>query len=487
MDKKPNFLILLADQMQGAVLNPDHACSTPNLDRIARRGLRFTRAYTPNPVCSPARASLMTGLLPHNHGVCWVTHTVDRDQGLLRKDFPHWAQHLQNDGYQTAYFGKWHVERENRPQEFGWEIFNPGKGKAQKTKQPGEKPATPGEDKFVHSHYYQGPEGYPDRLQFGVLPDTDEDRDMKRVAEPAMDYLRDTAGRPEPWCCCISFYEPHDPYLCKETTFEAYRKKNIPLPENRDDPMRDKPNLYRRSAEVFSNIDKATRIDAAACYYASITEADEYWGRILDVLEESGDLDNTVIIFTSDHGDLLGAHGMYCKNISAFEEIYHIPLLMAGPGITENQTTSLRVGLHDLCPTILDLAGAAPIEHNDSHTFLSILGNPAGNNPAFRSGYAEYHGGRIFLTQRIYWEDEWKFVFNGFDYDELYNLSSDPWEMENLARNPKFKDRLDIMMRGLWKKVMATDDQSLINTSYPPLRFARCGPYVDERDTASNP
>ena len=117
----PNILFLMTDQMQGRVLEPDNPCQTPYLDRLAARGVRFRRAYTPNAVCSPARASLMTGLLPHNHGVLYVEHTVDDDQAVLRTEHPHWAEWLTANGYRTGYFGKWHVERSNELSRFGWQ------------------------------------------------------------------------------------------------------------------------------------------------------------------------------------------------------------------------------------------------------------------------------------------------------------------------------------------------------------------------------
>ena len=106
----PNILFLMTDQMQGRVLEPDNPCQTPNLDRLAARGMRFRPRLHANAVCSPARASLMTGLLPHNHGVLFVEHTVDADQAVLRSQHPHWAERLTDAGYNTGYFGKWHVE-----------------------------------------------------------------------------------------------------------------------------------------------------------------------------------------------------------------------------------------------------------------------------------------------------------------------------------------------------------------------------------------
>ena len=122
MAKRPNLLFLMTDQMQARVLAPGHPCQTPACERLARLGVRFERAYTPNAVCSPARASLMTGLLPHNHGVLEVTHCVDEDQCRIRPDKPHWAQRLRDLGYRTGYFGKWHVDRSEDPTLFGWEV-----------------------------------------------------------------------------------------------------------------------------------------------------------------------------------------------------------------------------------------------------------------------------------------------------------------------------------------------------------------------------
>jgi arylsulfatase A-like enzyme len=120
--KNPNLLILMTDQMQERVLDPESPCITPNLDKLAAGGVRFKNAYSSNAVCSPARAGIMTGLLPHNHGVLTVTHCADKDQSCLRTDKPHWAQKVQAAGYDTAYFGKWHVENTECPTPFGWNI-----------------------------------------------------------------------------------------------------------------------------------------------------------------------------------------------------------------------------------------------------------------------------------------------------------------------------------------------------------------------------
>ncbi|RKY74347.1 MAG: hypothetical protein DRQ14_02430, partial [Candidatus Latescibacterota bacterium] len=211
-------------------------------------------------------------------------------------------------------------------------------------------------------------------------------------------------------------------------------------------------------------------------YYASITEIDDQFGRIIEFLEESGKLEDTIVVFTSDHGELLGAHGLYCKNFSAFEEVYNIPLIISGPGIARGAVTEARVGLHDICPTLLELVGLEPFDVPDSRSFAPVLRDPSGCEGDFTRGFAEYHGTRYKLTQRVVWDGPWKYVYNGFDYDELYNLHEDPYEMANLARDPAYGDVVRRMAGLMWKFVRETGDHALFNSHYPILRLAPVGP-----------
>lgn len=474
---RPNFLILLADQMQARVLDPEHPCQTPNLDRLRQRGLQFTRAYAPSATCSPSRASLMTGLLPHNHGVQWVTHSVQEDQGLLRLDCHHWAQSLQEAGYDTAYFGKWHVERTERPEDFGWSHVHRDPGMKGRAKSAGTAPKGPDLSLFAKFGRVDYPGGYAERILYAVSEEQLESRPMTQTVEGARQYLESRCQTDAPWCCCVSLKEPHDPFICSAETYARYDAETMPLPANGEDPLTDKPGLYRRSAGIFSALGAQEVREARTCYFASITEIDALWGRLLALLESQGMDGDTIVIVTSDHGELLGAHGLFCKNISAFEEIYNIPFLMAGPGVPVGQSSQARVGLHDLHPTILSLAGIEPPKADlDARSFTEVFHDPQLGENTFTEGYAEYHGSRFLFSQRIYWEDNWKFVFNGFDFDELYDLENDPDELHNLAGLAEFHDRTCHMMRGVWRHITRSRDASLINTSYPPLRIGICGP-----------
>ena len=151
---------------------------------------------------------------------------------------------------------------------------------------------------------------------------------------------------------------------------------------------------------------------------------------------------------------------------------------MAGPGISRGAVSSARVGLHDLCPTLLDLVGLEPIDGIDARSFLRVLDDPGKADPDFQTGYAEYHGGRHRLTQRILWDGPWKMVWNGFDFDELYNLDDDPYEMRNLADDPTHAGKVHDLMANIWQCVRDTGDDALWNSHYPPLRLAPVGPGV---------
>jgi arylsulfatase A-like enzyme len=481
MSNRPNILFLMTDQMQGRVLAPDHPCQTPNFDNLAAAGVRFTRAYTPNAVCSPARASLMTGLLPHNHGVLTVTHTVDADQSELRADEPHWAQRLSAAGYRTGYFGKWHVERTYDLDRFGWQQ-SASEGSEPLRRLEGEAAERVNTGSFSLEMHLENPPGYERQRFYGVTDVPPERRRVGIRTELALEFLDGALAANEPWCCFVSVIEPHDPFICGEEAFALYDVDSIELAPNVHDDMSDRPGIYRKAARSWDGMTDRQHREAAACYYASISEIDQQFGRLIDRVKAAGQLEDTIIVLTSDHGELLGAHGLYCKNFTASEEIYNIPLILAGPGIRRGEVADARVGSHDLCPTLLELTGSDGIDSPDSRSFAEVLRDPWGAPADFQTGYAEYFGVRMALTQRVVWDGQWKFVFNGFDFDELYDLAADPYEMVNLASNPQYRDRLRWMTKQMWDVVTRTGDHSLLNSQYPILRVAPYGPLIEQEE-----
>lgn len=476
MPNPPNILFLMADQLRSDVLRPENPCIAPNLKALAARGVSFERAYTPNAVCSPARASLMTGLLPHNHGVLEVTHCVDDDQCCLRTDRPHWAQRLQSAGYRTGYFGKWHVERTHELERFGWTVN--GESSRPEAQSRMKSRHTMPEKPALRSRAVTGPaEGYAPARFFGVQDGTKSQHQLEIAADMGVEFIRDAAQRGGPWCCFVSCLMPHDPFFCTSRDRALYDADALQLPPNAHDPMADKPALYRKSARAFADMTDAERREAMACYYGTVTQIDREYARLMRALDDAGAVENTLVVMTTDHGDFLGAHGLYCKNIGAFEEAYSIPLIVAGPGVARGAVSAARVGSHDLCPTLLELAGAEPIPSPDSRSFAAVLRDPArvqGPN----AGLAEYYGSRYRLTQFVYWEDDWKLVHNGFDFDELYNLRDDPFELKNLAACAECAPVLRRLTAGLWRRLRETGERSVVGSTYPPLRLASFGPGV---------
>lgn len=464
--------MFVADGMQGRTLSADNLCLTPTIDGLAARGVTFGRAHTPLPTCSPARASLMTGLLPHNHGVLEVEHGVDDDQCVLRDAHPHWAQRLRDAGYDTGYFGKWHIERTGELERYGWDTFDiRGARSHANASQKGLSVDETLDPDTVRM--YTGPDGYNDTLKYAVTDVSADERPAGVPATLANDWLR-ARGPDRPWACVVSYYEPNESLIVGRNAYDRYDVDAIPLPATLRDDLSDRPNIYRRDQQIWQDVSDDEWRQILACYYGRITEIDGQVKRVLDTLEATGQLDDTVVIFTADHGRYVGGHGLEAHNFGAFEEIYHVPMVVAGPGVTEGATSDALVGFHDLCPTILEIADETPFDVADSRSFAEVLRDPGASG--YDEGYAEYFGSRFRLTQRILWRGDWKFVFNGFDFDELYNLADDPDETRNLAGLAEHADRVKDMMAGIWRRIHETGDTTLLNSHYHSMRFAAVGP-----------
>ena len=484
MSRRPNILLFIMDGLQADALQVGGPCITPTFDQFRAGALAFNRAHTTTPTCSPARAGLMTGLLPHNHGVLEVEHGRDADQCVLRTEKPHWAQRLRAGGYRTAYLGKWHIERTNDLGQFGWEI---DEGKAADHhrflglgKDGGaDLPLDP-----AFSRHVEGPDGYNRLLHYGVTDVPPSERYPAHTVNQAIDVLDEFTKSDAPWCLCASFSEPNESLVVSRATFEKYNVATMPLPANLNDDLSNRPNLYHRQRQIFDDVTDDQWRMARTCYFGRVTELDAEFARLMRHLESTGALADTIVIVTADHGRYVGAHGWDAHNFGPFEEIYRVPLIASGPGIASGKETGALVSLIDLCPTLLELSGCEPIDALDSKSLTALLADPSQHEPTFNTHYGEYHGTRFSLTQRILWEGDWKFVFNGFDFDELYNLTDDPHEMTNLIDQPEHADRIRAMMAGVWRIVRETGDRALEESHYYSMRMACVGPNAAEGESA---
>ncbi len=468
-----NVLLFIMDACQAAALERASACISPNFNRLAERGLQFNRAYCPSPTCSPSRASMMTGLLPHSHGVLEVEHGRDADQCELRTDKPHWAQHLSTAGFTTGYFGKWHIERSHLLENFGWQHHRVKGAAHHAGLGAGIEPSAQNLDLDpALTRYHSGPKGYNDILHYGVTDTPPADRYPEFTVDKTIEFLKENGE--STWCAVASFSEPNEALVVSRETFERYDVADVPLPANLRDTYENRPNLYKRQRQIAADLSDDEWRMARTCYFGRITEMDDQFGRLYDWLEESGQLNDTMIIVTADHGRYVGAHGFDAHNFGPFEEIYRVPMIFSGPGIPAGKKSESLVGTHDLCPTILEKCGAKAINVPDSVSFAPVLREPTAKSR--ETIYAENHGTRFTLTQRILWEGDWKFAFNGFDFDELYNLADDPLEMRNLIDDPAQKERADRMMSQVWKTIRETGDRAVNETHYFSMRMGRVGP-----------
>ena len=458
---RPNVLFVMTDHTNAAAAAAGGPCLTPCLDALAADGLRFGRAYTPNAICSPARASLMTGTYPSTHGVWDCTHTQRPEWVDVRGGLTHWAERLAEAGYMNGYFGKWHVEQSGRLGDFGWHEHDTGCGGVRVE-------CEPGTESIVKT------EGYRDCLLAAVgRQDTPEHHP---AFDGGIEFIRKAADGDAPFCCFISTLEPHDPYVPPPRFWDMYDPAAAPLPESLRDDCADKPEVVRRMAQVWRGLTDDDWRRVRTAYWAVVSFLDSEVGRVIEALRQAGVYEDTVIVFTSDHGDMLGAHGLATKGVGTpYEEVHNTPLIVRVPGLRSGEDVEHRASLVDLGPTLLDLCGARPLGPCQGRSLRPVLEGTS--DPAdWQDAYAEFFGQRFVYTQRITWHGDWKYVFSPGGVDELYNLRDDPGERRNLADNPAHRDALVDMTRRMWRKMAEIGDESLFGTHYATLRTAPVGP-----------
>jgi len=471
--QRPNILFLMTDQQQASTVEPASPCHTPHLDRLASQGVRFRRAYTVNGICSPTRASLFTGVYPSQHGMVDCTHTVPEYRAKLDTSLEFWSQRLERMGYSLGYFGKWHVERSNRLENFGFSEYDLGGSGYAEHRQDLGLPPSP---ESYSLRYAAHQDGYPDCLLYGVYDEPAEGTTASYFYSKGIDFMRRAAAKGKPWCTFISTSLPGDPHHVPEPYYAQYDPTEIPKPPNFEDDLADKPSIYRRQRAVWKDVRWEDHARTIACYYARCTMVDEQIGRALQALEETGQADNTIVIYTNDHGIMMGAHGLHCLGVFPFEEGYRIPMIARWPGEgAAGATRDDLVSIIDLAPTILEMTDGGDFSAAEGRSLVPLLrGEELDDWPD--DCFAEFHGQRFFWTQRIVWTERYKYVFNGFDFDELYDLENDPHELTNLACDPAHADILDEMVARMWTRIRAINDYNMLESNYGSLRFAPSGP-----------
>lgn len=457
VEKPFNVLFIASDDMSSdlnAFGNP--AVYTPNFDRLAKMGVVFNQAYNQAPLCAPSRASLMTGYLPDKTGV----YDLRAEFRETLPDAITLAQMFRNNGYYTCRIGK--IFHQGVPGDIGqpgpddpesWTItYNPiGKDKT---------------DEYLL---------VKDALSLGsyLAMDCNDDELTDAIsANVALSILRDRSGHgtgsaygggprvsKQPFFMAVGFYRPHIPYMAPQKYFDMYPLEKIQLPESREDDWDNKPIAAAWTWPVNAGATEEQQKKAIQAYYACITFVDAQIGKLLDGLEEFGLLDNTIIVFWSDHGYNLGEHGQWQKQ-TLFEKSSKQPLLIAVPGITKGTATDAIVQMVDIYPTLADITGLEAPDDLDGHSLVPLLKNPNAewNYPAFtvqartlnpRAGEGQYPYtfnpslnsqnptilGRSVRIKRFRYT-EWD---EGRLGTELYDYETDPNEFNNLANDPDYQ------------------------------------------------
>ncbi|HMO50828.1 MAG TPA: sulfatase-like hydrolase/transferase [Kiritimatiellia bacterium] len=477
MTQRPfNILWITSDQQHWNTLgslNP--AIKTPNLDRLAAEGTLFTRAYCPNPTCSPTRASMITGLLPSQHG-CWALGTK------LPEDQPTLGEYLQRAGYFTGLVGKAHFQPLASTPEYPsmeaypllqdlefWRNFHGpfyGFQHVELTRNHadeahvGQHYALWMEEKGCHNwrDYFRPPTGNNDRqLHTWEIPE--EFHYNTWIAERTNALLSECKEQQKPFFLWASFFDPHPDYLVPRPWDTMYDPAIIDVPSMVPGEHDANPPHFKMTQEAAPDFSGYAEPDGAGChglhshlqdraplakdvaiYYGMVSCMDKYIGRIVDHLDALGLAENTLVVFTSDHGHVFGQHGLIRKGPFHYEDLLRVPMIVRQPGtVPAGVVSSSLQSLVDYAPTMLDLAGL-PVPRTMSGVSQAEAWRGAAE--ARRDHVLVEHRHQpttMFLKTLV--EERYKItVYYGRDYGELFDLREDPGEVRNLWDDPAAHD-----------------------------------------------
>jgi arylsulfatase A-like enzyme len=459
--QRPNILHIMSDQQQWATIAGRSECRTPNLNALAKAGMLFERSYTPSAVCCPARAMLLSGAYHWHNGVYNQVHSAPSVHRDMDPDVVLYSQRLRDAGYRLGYVGKWHASWTRGPLQFGFhEVADAASYKdAQKdnASHPSGVERAKEKLKTTVTRRMQWPGSEPFAM-WGHREGPEEATPEQYRTDCAIRMLRGFAKRGQPWHLEVHYIEPHDAYMPLKKYLDHYDPRSIPVPKSFDDRFEGKPGLHRRESESWGAVTADDYRQGRAHYYALTEQLDAQIGRLLDALDKSGQADNTIVAFTTDHGDMAGAHRMWIKGWIPYEECYRVPLVVRWPGkIQPGSKTSHLVQTHDLGHSYVAAAAAAKLPYADGRALQPLFENPN------RSDWTDqilcaYYGGEFLYTQRIAITDQFKYVFNGFDQDELYDLHNDPEEMRNQVASPAYRLQADDMRARLYEMMAKFED-----------------------------
>lgn len=449
----PNILFILTDDHRyDAMSMAGHPyLETPNIDRMAAGGVYFRNACVTTSLCSPSRASILTGLYAHNHGV------VD-NYNPVRPDLVYFPQHLQKAGYETAFIGKWHMGDEDEPQR-GFDHWVAFKGQGTYW------PDGHGTTRVVPQTSLTGFNVNGKKVpQKGYI--TDE------LTDYTLDWLKQRRSE-KPFFVYLSHKAVHSDFVAADRHLGKYKGKEFPLPSTYPDTpenYRNKPRWLKDQRNSRHGVDYAYNLknfDLQAYhqrYCETLLSVDESVGRILDHLKASGQLDNTVVVYMGDNGFQFGEHGLIDKR-TAYEASIKVPLIFHCPSLfPKGKTLDSVVANIDIAPTLLGVAGLPTPEAMDGRSFLGLVKGEAMEwpNDLLYEYYWEWNYPQT-PTMHALRTDRYKYVrYHGiWDVNELYDLKEDPQETRNLIFSKAHQPVIEKLNRRLFEKLQASGGQNM--------------------------
>jgi len=388
-----------------------------------------------------------------------------------------WGEDLAEGGYRMKWSGKWHVSIDETPADRGWEeLFVSG----HKPNEHGPtwdhfreiaargEPAERGEGEILRP-------GYGTYRMYGSTGETTNAHD-DRVVELAVEAIGELGSSDDPWAVFAGAIGPHDPYNVPDRYLDMYDLDDIALPASYADALDDKPRVYRRMRNMrWDQLSEREIREGIRHFRAYCTYLDEVFGKLLTALDATGQADNTLVLYCSDHGDYCGEHGLFAKGIPCFRGAYHVPAVIRWPAgvVNPNRRSDAFVSLADFAPTFAELAGKTPDPALTGRSLAPILRDET--PPDWRDEiHTQCDGVEMYYTQRSVRTRSHKYVFNGFDDDELYDLAADPDEMTNLAADPAMASVKRDLVSRMWRFAHREDDTA--TNSYITVGLAPQGP-----------
>ncbi|GAB3979945.1 sulfatase-like hydrolase/transferase [Actinoallomurus acanthiterrae] len=451
-----NILFLMTDQHRvdtlGAYGNP--LVATPVLDELARSGTRFDRWYTPSAICTPARASLLTGQAPFRHK---LLANEERNVGYI-DDLPEdqftFSQALRAAGYNCGLIGKWHVGHRRRAADFGFDG-----------------PDLPGWHNPVdHPDYLDYlaandlppyeihdrirgtlPNGGPGNLLAARLRQPVEASFEHYLATRTIEMLERYAADERPFFLQLNFFGPHLPYIVPDEYFDLYDPELVELPKSIAETFAGKPQVQANYSAhwTFDTMPLEVTRKLIAVYWGYVALIDAEIGRVMDAMRRLELVDDTAVFFTCDHGEFTGAHRLHDKGPAMYEDIYRTPGLLRIPGQRPGVVRTEFVSLVDCTATILELAGVDPAPAVDSRSLVPLAS--ADDVPWEQDIVCEFHGHHFPYPQRMIRTDRYKLVVNPDSVNELYDLSTDPDELLNVYGHPEMAKVRGRLLRRLYQ------------------------------------